>query len=218
MVADAVDAGAQMRRAIEKTPEQRRPYPTLEERAAALAPVWKIHWADVELQGDRVVRETDTAACREALAPVLEQAFPLIADVYLCYAIVIAIVRDADKGKSDSDWSVHMSKRMWAHFCVSAGAGLEEHAADAIFEAVNEERSDELNRTATRLLSAGAARAQAEQLAVGKGETALKRSSFSISEFVEALVRVACVRGCSSREIRRAAGAALVGGGAARRA
>ena len=190
-VASSVDAAARMRHVLVRTPDQRRSYPTEEERAAALAPVWEIHWAAVELAGDRIVDEAEAVACKDALEGVLRPYFPLIADLYLCYAIVIAIVREADKGKSDTDWSVHVSKRLWAHFCTSSRA-LDEKAADSIFEAVNQERSEEWLQTTTRLLSSGSS-VVSEQIKAGIGETALKNSTFSISEFVEALIRVACV-------------------------
>ena len=197
-VARYVDAAARMRNVLVRAPDQRRSYPTAEERAVALAPVWGVHWGAVELEGDRIVDEADAAACRDALEGVLKPYFPLIADLYLCYAIVIAIVREADKGKTDADWSVHVSKRLWAHFCTSSSA-IDEKAADSIFEAVNQERSEDALQSTMRLLSSGFS-VVSEEIKAGIGETALKNNTFSISEFVEALIRVACVRTRSPKE------------------
>jgi hypothetical protein len=180
-----------MRLALDRRAEvvKRHATRSMEERAIALKPIWEMHWAEVHLEGDRIVHEAEAETCREALSRLLLPHFPMLADVYLCYAIVIAIVREEEKGKGVADWSLHMTDRLWQHFC-SRSRAIDKAGIDAIFVAVNDERHEQMQ------LAALNARAQI-------GETALKRHTFSLSEFIEALVRVACVRNRSPAERAR---------------
>ena len=206
-VADAVDAGNKMRRALEPEPKQRAKRQTAEERAVALAPVWTLHWSEVDLHGDRVVMDRDAARCRTALTDVMQPHFPVVADLYLCYAIVFQIAREKKDagmfgGAGVADWSIHQTERLWLHFCSHSGALDDGEAARKIFTAVNDERSEAVNSMKTSMLHAGVGITQADQLKQ-TGETALKRNTFSLSEFIEALVRVACVRTLTPAERKR---------------
>ena len=189
------------------------------ERYASYSLTWERHWPSIQLGAlpklPAVVREADEAPSAAALAAaMMPNLFPVLADVYLHYASVLGMNgRDAARRQQQHavherggavDWDIHMTRRNWLRLCSQLPPMPETSAVtpEQLFQSINEGREAELQSTKTRMLHVGMHVFHNAQLEAQQS-TALKRSTFSLSEFVEALIRMAW-----AQELRGGDGAA----------
>lgn len=196
-------------------------------RVAAYAAVCAEQWTGVSLVGrvslngdvlvEAVVAEADEPRCLEALSALLLPAYaPLLADVYLNDVSVLPMHSDRPSQHSEAAaeasllWQVHMTQRAWLRFCthLPPDCAMSPKAARSLFDGINRARQRGLEETKARLLHSGTG--TMKNLELGRAKAlALEQTTFSLSEFLEALVRVAGgrIRHAQGRRSRAAGGA-----------
>jgi hypothetical protein len=172
-----MSATAQMRRAA----EQAAGAPPGDD---AYAIVWAEHWEHVQLSS--LVAAEHEVLCKAAISSLVAESHqqPAIAlvDLYIHYASV----RGAPK-----ECSLVLRRGQWLAACEHFGEYSEPTLAARVFESVNELREMRVRATKAQLLHAGTGLLHAQALTACT-EASLKQSQFSLSEFVEGVIRLAC--------------------------
>lgn len=135
------------------------------------------------------------ARCTELLAgAALPTHFPVIADLYLNYATVLHIAPREKRwagaaSRRQADWLVHLTRRRWLHLVKRLG--LDGKLGARIFKDVNQAHAAKLEAAKVELLHKGSGTLGSEALA-RQGVAALTSSTFSLAEFLEAMLLLAC--------------------------
>jgi hypothetical protein len=162
------------------------------------ARVFAWHFQPVILSG--VVAAGDEAEFKAALAALMQPGaggaaaeedtsggYPYhtaLINLYIHYGTV--------RVESNGDCSVLLRRVQWLKVCDAFGESFGDSAmAKEIFEFVNELRDATLQSTKARLLHSGMGLLHSQMLSLS-AETSLKLSAFSLSEFIEGIIRCAC--------------------------
>ena len=164
-----------------------------EHQFAIYAELWERYWPDVHVS--RFVVAPEAKSTKEVLAAaVMPALFPAMVDLWLNYASVLALAEGPAASYHGQEWSVHMTKRSWQRFCQRlARDGLTANQSSAIFKEINEISSKAYKDAKIDSMHKGIS-----SFGAHGAETALTGSTFSISEFIEALFHIAVVVSAAS--------------------
>lgn len=179
-------------------------------RNALFPPLFTRCWIDVDLYDLTPAEEAES--CRRAIEDsIWPEAFPQIVDLYLNYASVLAVdPPKRDRGLSvksllpassqGESWSVHMTRRSWVRFCGRLH-GVDEARALGLWKSINRAHNQAFQDTKLEysrrpmLIYDQHLGGQSQDLELKlrlKAESALTTDSFSLSEFIEAIIRLGC--------------------------
>ena len=147
------------------------------------------HFGSVVLSDLLVAPAEDESVCQSSLAAsILGRGHHVVLiDLFAHYGTV----RVSDGRAGGEEFSIELRRPQWMRFCGCLGEYGDEATARRLFDAVNQMRAASLDATRARLLHAGTGLLRSQTLQLSE-EMALTCTAFSLSEFIEGVIRCAC--------------------------